>query len=122
MGLRVVAVPRLVEAFAPRTGQYYARVSSGCATSSYYTLYLGAGQCVDDAYEENDSMRNPAAVTRRIADLTEFDGADSAYFGDGGGNPVPEPSTLLLLGSSFAVLGVLRRKKRANPSGVQSPE
>lgn len=59
---------RLLEAFAPRTGQYYVRVSSGCVTSSYYTLYLGAGQCIDDAFEDNDSMRNPAALTPSTID------------------------------------------------------
>ncbi|MBN2358970.1 MAG: hypothetical protein JXR83_05920 [Deltaproteobacteria bacterium] len=60
------AAQRAVESYAPRTGQYYACVGSGCATSSYYSLYLGAGQCVDDAYEENDSMRDPATVPEGV--------------------------------------------------------
>jgi len=59
---------RTVEAFAQQTGQYYMRASSGCATSSYYTLYLGAGHCIDDPYEENDSMRDAAAVAPSTID------------------------------------------------------
>ncbi len=47
---------------------------------------------------------------------TEFDGhyADKVYVGFGSGsNPVPEPGTLLLLGSSLAALGLYRHRRKA---------
>jgi hypothetical protein len=73
-------------------------------------LFADEGSLEEAFYEENGKDFH---FTAHIADFTEFEGPESAHFGDGGGNPVPEPSTLILLGSSIAALALVRKKKRA---------